>query len=253
MDWVAAGFAAGGPLDLLPPDPVLAGFADDAVRDGLGVLSDDELVGLLGAARRLTSWQAATELAVVAELDARRRQESARPGHSRVSEHVVEELAVALTLTGRAADHLLGVARGLSRLPMVLAALSAGVLDRAKAEVFVTELSALSDIAAAAVAAALWSPARDMTTGQLRMALRALVLAIDPDAVRRRSEAARAGAGSSAGRRRLATVLSAAASCQPPKPSPLTSGSMASPGRSRQPEPLAAWISSAPRSSRRCF
>jgi hypothetical protein len=46
-----AGFAAGGALDLLAPDPVLAGFADDAVRDGLAVLSDDELVGLLGAAR----------------------------------------------------------------------------------------------------------------------------------------------------------------------------------------------------------
>jgi hypothetical protein len=112
-------------LDLLAPDPVLAGFADDAVRDGLGRLSDDELVGLLAAARRLSSWQAATELAAVAELDARRLAAAERPGMSRVSEHVAEELAAALTLTGRAADHLLGVARGLSRLPPVLAALSA--------------------------------------------------------------------------------------------------------------------------------
>jgi hypothetical protein len=193
-DECAVGFAAGGPLDQLVPDPVLAGFADDAVRDGLRLLCDDELVGLMGAARRLSSWQAATELAAAAELDARRRAAAERPGMSRVSEHVSEELAAALTLTGRAADHLLGVARGLSRLPPVLTALSAGVIDRAKAEVFVAELAALGDIAAKAVAAALWLPARDMTTGQLRMALRAMVLAIDPDAVRRRAAAGRAQA-----------------------------------------------------------
>jgi len=190
----AAGFAVGGPLDVLAPDPVLAGFAQDAVDGGLGTLSDDELVGLLGAARRLSSWQAAAELAAVAELDARRLAAAERPGMSRVSEHVAEELAAALTLTGRAAEHLLGVARGLSRLPQVLAALSAGVIDRPKAEVFVAELSALGDVAAAAVAAAMWLPARDMTTGQLRAALRAMVLAIDPDAARRRAESGRAEA-----------------------------------------------------------
>jgi hypothetical protein len=38
------------PLDLLTPDPVLAGFAQDAVDAGLGLISDDELVGLLCAA-----------------------------------------------------------------------------------------------------------------------------------------------------------------------------------------------------------
>src|SRR6266700_2322545 len=47
----ARGFAAGGPLDVMEPGPVLAGFADDAIGDGLGGLSDDELVGLMGAAR----------------------------------------------------------------------------------------------------------------------------------------------------------------------------------------------------------
>src|ERR1022692_742452 len=56
----AAGFAAGGSLDLLTPDPVLAGFAQDAVDAGLGLISDDELVGLLCAARRLSSWQPPT-------------------------------------------------------------------------------------------------------------------------------------------------------------------------------------------------
>src|SRR5215467_7509696 len=55
------GFAAGGVADELPPGPVLAGLADDAWAAGLGRLSDDELIGVLCAARRLASWSAALE------------------------------------------------------------------------------------------------------------------------------------------------------------------------------------------------
>src|SRR5690348_1701376 len=53
------GFAAGGVTDELSPGPVLAGFADDAWTAGLGRLSDDELIGVLRASRRLASWAAA--------------------------------------------------------------------------------------------------------------------------------------------------------------------------------------------------
>lgn len=83
-----------------------------------------------------------------------------------------EELAAALTLTGRAADALLGLARGLSRLPAVMAVLSAGVIDRARAQVFAAELSVLDDVGAAAVAAAFWRPPAGLTTGELRAASR---------------------------------------------------------------------------------
>ena len=82
------GFAAGGLLDSLIPGPVLAGFTADAFEHGVGKLSDDELVGVLLAARRLSSWQEALELTAVYELDARRRSQSARPESSRASEHV---------------------------------------------------------------------------------------------------------------------------------------------------------------------
>ncbi len=187
----AAGFAAGGALDAMAPDPALAGFVADASDTGLGVLSDDELVGLLCAARRLSSWQAAVELRAVAELDQRRRARSAHPGSSRTSEHVNDELAAALTMTGRSADALLTLSRDLARLPMVLAALAAGVIDRAKAAVFGAELAALTDVQACAIAAALWRPAARLTTSQLRAQLRALVLMADPDAARRRREKAR--------------------------------------------------------------
>src|SRR5215472_3485786 len=53
-----AGFAAGGVADRLVPDMALAGFARDAWANGLDRLSDDELIGLLRAWRRLNSWAA---------------------------------------------------------------------------------------------------------------------------------------------------------------------------------------------------
>jgi hypothetical protein len=174
------GFAAGGPLDSMVPGPALAGFAADAFDGGLGRLSDDELVGALLAARRLSSWQAALELAAVSELDARRRRQAARPGSSRASEHVSEELAAALVLTGKAADALLGLSRELDRLPTVLKSLRAGRIDRARAVVFAGELSLLTEVQARAIAMALIRPAEKMTTSQLRAAIRALILAAIP-------------------------------------------------------------------------
>jgi hypothetical protein len=185
------GFACGAPLDVLPPDETLAGFAARAFDRGLGGLSDDELVGLLRASRRLTSWQAAMELGVVAELDGRRRTSAQRPQSSRFGEEVSAELAAALTLTGRSADALLCLARDLGRLPMVFAALFGGRIDRAKAAVFAEELSAVSETIALAIAMATCRAAERMTTGQLRAELRALVLMFEPDAVRRRAERGR--------------------------------------------------------------
>jgi hypothetical protein len=190
---VPAGFAGGAVLDVLEPDRVLAGVVQDVCESGLGRLADDELVGVLGAARRLASWQAAVEFRVVAELDARRRPAGGVVS-SRAGEQVSAELAAALRLTGRSADALLGLARELVRLPSVLAALAAGVIDRGRAAVFAAELAGLGDVAAAAVAAAFWRPAGSMTTSALRAALRSMVLWLDPEAGRRRAERGRADA-----------------------------------------------------------
>src|SRR6266702_4701034 len=188
---LGAGFSDGGVLDGLGPGAALAGFSQHALDDGLAALPDDALVGLLRASRRLSAWQSGVELAAVAELDHRRLHESGRPGWSRVSEHVAAELAAALVLTGRTADGLLGLARDLDRLPAVRRALLAGRIDRARAAVFAAELAALGDCAANAAAAAFLAEAPELTTGQLRAALRTLVHCIDPAAVRRRMTKAR--------------------------------------------------------------
>ena len=111
---IGAGFAEGGLLDGLAPGPVLAGFAGNAWADGLGMLSDDALIGVLRAWRRLASWAAAGEIAAVAELDRRRRAEVAAGADPHLAEHVGDELAASLTLTTRSADALLDTACGLA-------------------------------------------------------------------------------------------------------------------------------------------
>jgi hypothetical protein len=179
------GFTAGGPLDAMLPGPELAWHAGAARQAGLDALSDDELIGVLGAARRLVSWQAELELAAVAELDARRAGPGGRDG-----EHVAEELAAALTLTGRSASTLLELSRRLERLPQTAALLAAGVIDRARAAVIADQLSLLDDAAAAAVEDRVVPRAGEMTTGQLAAACQRAVLAHDPQAAARRKDRA---------------------------------------------------------------
>lgn len=164
------GFAAGGVGDELPPGAVLAGLAGDAWSGGLGRLTDDELIGVLRAGRRLASWAAALELAAVTDLAARREAGAQAAGDSAVIEHLGDEVAAALTLTGRAADELVDLAYGLERLPATAAALAAGRIDRCKAAVIAAETSGLSAGHAAAVEAA--------------------VLAADPAAAQERKERA---------------------------------------------------------------
>lgn len=185
-----AGFASGAQADSLPPGPRLAALADETWQGGLGALSDDELTGLLRAARRLASRAAALELAVVADLAGRRRASPDRRDGTDPGEHVDAEVAAALTLTPSAAATLHDFALGLARLPCVQKALAAGRIDLPRAAVIVAETGALSDAAAAAAATAIIRAASGMTTGQLRSELKRLVIFLDPAAALRRKEAA---------------------------------------------------------------
>jgi hypothetical protein len=186
----AAAFAAGGPADRLPPGVTLAGLASGAWATGLGRLGDDQLIGVLQAWRRLTSWTAAGELAAAAELHRRRAAEIAAGADPRLAEHVGDELAVSLTLTTRGADQLLDFAVQLERLPCTRAALADGEIDRAKAYVIADEVSCLDHAHAAAVEAAVIGRAPHQTTGQLRASARRAALAADPETASRHREKA---------------------------------------------------------------
>ena len=156
---------------------------------GLDRLSDDELIGVLRAARRLASWSAALELAAVTDLATRRDAEAAGTGSCAPGEHIGDEIAAALTLTARAADVLLDLATALRRLPATMAALAAGRIDRYRATVTPTSHRPRRRACNRRRAAGL-DDAPGQTTGQLRAAARRAVLAADPAAARERKERA---------------------------------------------------------------
>ena len=195
---VGVGFAAGGVLDTLAPGPWLADAIAAATGDGHAKLGESELIGALCAWRRISSWAAAGEAAAVITLARRRSAQSREPGMSHLDEHVEDEIAAAMTLTGRSAARLLTVASGLARLEAVLAALRLGKIDWAKATQFVDELAVLEgDALAAGIAARLLGRAR-----RWRVELRAAAGRVAPRcASRRPAGRGPPAAGSAQGRR----------------------------------------------------
>ncbi|HEY1920040.1 MAG TPA: DUF222 domain-containing protein, partial [Streptosporangiaceae bacterium] len=188
------GFADGGPLDTLPAGLGLAGHADQAYEE-LDTLNDDSLIGVLRAWRRLTSWAQARELAVLTALARRRPADGyppAEPGEvpSKVSPYLDAEVAAALTLTPASGQGTMGLALGFARRPATWAALEQGWLDLPRARLIVELTATLDDDHAAAVEAAVLPHAPDMTTGQLRRALRKAILTVDPTAIKRQRERA---------------------------------------------------------------
>src|SRR5713226_8824694 len=185
-----AGFSCRGIADELEAGPVLAGLAGITWDAGLDGLDDDQVIGVLRAARRVGSWAAALEVAAVSGFAALRRAQAAAGGDRRVMDHAVDEIAAALTLTRRAADGVVDLAVGLDRLPLTRAALKSGAIDQRKAAVVEDETAALSGEHAAAVEERVLARAPGQTISQLRAATRRAVLAADPSAARKRKEQA---------------------------------------------------------------
>jgi hypothetical protein len=192
-----SGFESGGALDTCAPSGALAGLADAAVRDGrLAGLSDDELIGVLRACQRVESWISANLLTAIAELARRRPAEQtvpAPPGKfpEQISEFVSDEVAAALTLTGRAASDRTALSLDLAtRLPATARAHHVGLIDYFKVRLISEATRVLSDEQARQVEARILAQATKQTTGQLRTALARAVLAVDPEAAARRREEA---------------------------------------------------------------
>lgn len=186
----AGAFEVGGRADLMPPCSVLAELTGQAPDADMRRLTDDELVGVMRAARRNASWQAAVELAAIDELASRRRVEVSDAGPP-PAERAAAEIAVALTLPDGTAARLVDFATGLAMLDDVGEWLRRGEIDVRKAEIFVQELAPLPWLQASIIACRHLQAATEMTSSQLRAALRRAVLAADPEAGRRRQRDAR--------------------------------------------------------------
>jgi hypothetical protein len=179
------GFAAGGRADTMVPGPLLATVLEAvAGPDGAGLaeLGDDQLIGFLSGVRRERARWAWAEMAAMAQFASRPRRK----------DFATDEIASAFRWTWlSAAGQVCYASTVARRLPKTFAALAAGELDPLQVKIIEEQASILSGEDAARADAELAGAARGLTYGQLRSRAGRLVLTLDPDAARKRKEAAR--------------------------------------------------------------
>jgi Domain of unknown function (DUF222) len=194
-----AGFAQGGEADTMAPGALLATVAEVVTgEDGAGLagLSDDQLVGIISAARRLESRAAWMGMAAIAEFATRRpalAKRAAGTAAQHAAEFAADELADELHLTAQSAAGQIGYACTVKeRLPQTFAALAAGRIHPVHVRIIEDETSVLSEQDAAKADRLLAAAAAaGKTFGELRYAAHKLVLKLDPEAARKRKEAAK--------------------------------------------------------------
>ena len=156
-------FAQCGPAAGMPPDPLLATIIDTvAGEDGKGLagLSDDQLVGVIAASRRLESRAAWYVMAAIREFTAR----NTSPGA--VEEFAADQLACELHLTGASAAGQMDYAATVTgRLPGTFAALRAGTIHPVHVRIIEDETRILSAEDAAKADAVLAGAAGSLSFG----------------------------------------------------------------------------------------
>jgi Domain of unknown function (DUF222) len=176
----------------MAPGPLLATIVDTVTGEdgaGLGGCSDDQLMGIISAARRMESRAAWTQMAAMKEFAAR------HSGSGPADEFAPDELAFELHLTPQSAAGQMDYAGTVAkRLPATFAALGAGRIHPVHVRIIEDETRFLSDEDAARADEILSRQAPGMTFGELRHAAHKLILKLDPEAASKRKEAARSEA-----------------------------------------------------------
>ncbi len=184
-----AGFAQNGEADTMSPGPLMAAVVHTVTGEdgaGLGGCSDDQLLGVISAGRRMESRDAWTQLAAVAAYAA--RHDGSRP----LDEFAADELAWELHVTPLAAAELMEYATAVTtRLPQSFAALGAGRIHPVHLRIIEDETHYLTDEDAAAADAILAEATPGKTFSEARHAAHKLILKLDPDAARKRKEDAK--------------------------------------------------------------
>jgi len=177
---------------ILEPGPGLAGWLSSGAAASM---DDAALVNSIVSWRKLTSWAQSGELQAVAELAARRgaagKEAPEDPVKKLEASFAPSEVALALTLTPTSADFWMDLAVSLTgRLPDTLRALGSGRIDMAKARLIYIFTADLDEELARAVERCVLEKAEEQTTGQLRAALQAAAISVDPAAAERRCKEA---------------------------------------------------------------
>jgi hypothetical protein len=189
------GLAEGGPIDLMAPGPGLAATAAGACEpEVLSGLSDNQVLGLVSAGRRLAGRAAWIQQAAIAEFAYRRLEPDARKATPLgFTPFAPDELVPELVITAASAEEAMARARDAAqRLPACFALLRDGLAGEFQLKIITDATVALSDAGAAEADRLLAAAAAGLTPGQLRAMCARTVMMIDPAAaVRRKERAAR--------------------------------------------------------------
>jgi len=164
----------------LPGGPLLLA---ELLETGYETLNDVELVTALALWERVVAWVTARHHDALATLAVR----ESRFGGPR---QVAAVLASELRCTQQAAESKLALARSLALFPVVQDALETGSLDLRKAQTILTEAQGAPEGSAQHVAALGVALAPSRTPPQLRRALAAAVMGLDPGAAAKRARRA---------------------------------------------------------------
>jgi hypothetical protein len=190
------GFAQNEAADAMCPGPVLGALTARAVED-MASLPDDELLGVVSAARRQQTHAEYEELAAIGEFTRRREEQyeasiarGDKPRH-RDGEYADAELAMELGCSALTAGRRMDFSAHLSRrLPATFAGMAIGVISGYKAKLIYEFTRFLSDEQAAEADKILAEAAPGMNPGQLKDKAARLEMKLDPDGVQRRKEEA---------------------------------------------------------------
>ena len=188
----AAGFADGGAADVLAPGAVLAGLVTAVTGPRgtvLGTLTEEEILGVLGAVQRLAAWAAWGELVTLAEFTRRRPGAMAGSAGARVA---AEEAAWKTNESwARMLDQATHAVTVAARLPHTLAALGQGLISGYKVRIIEAQTTDLSAEDAAKADVMLAAAGQVKNPGGLRDFARRQVTRLDPEAAARKKDRGR--------------------------------------------------------------
>jgi hypothetical protein len=195
------GFGLGEAGESMPPGVSLGMLVEHAATGGvLAAMSDDAVIGLVGAARRQRRRAEWLELQVTREFTRRRWESDLTPVRDEngrwlfknsIAEMASDELAFHLTDSRAQAEDRMELSLALGdRLPQMNALLAAGRLDERRAQGVRDVTIGLTDEQARQVDEMLVPDAPDLPYTALRRRAAKLAIALSPEAERKRKEKA---------------------------------------------------------------
>jgi len=187
----AAGFGHGESLDELRPGPVLAAAVSAVADTDLSGMNEDELLGLVKAARRMAAWAGWAQTVAEAEYADRHTEWDPAVQQEVVSDLASQELAQEIPLSGGAARDELDRSRAAThRLPRCLELANAGVLDPFGMRIICEATAGVDPELIAKADRLIAEAAAGKTPGQLRRLCTLVVMATDPEAIERNRKGA---------------------------------------------------------------